>query len=96
MITNLAIFMLSYSLNGSQFSMGAAFGLFAVFGMLRFRMEDISIRDMTYLFLTISLSRLNVKVLPFGALGGVAECGEPQCSGKSGVMVPRKLWLIKA
>lgn len=54
-ITNLVIFLLSYSLNGSQFSLGAAFGLFAVFGMLRFRTEDISIKDMTYLFLAIAL-----------------------------------------
>lgn len=53
-VTNLVIFLLSYSLNGSQFSMGAAFGLFVVFGMLRFRTEDISIKDMTYLFLAIA------------------------------------------
>ena len=35
--------------------MGAAFGLFAVFSMLRYRTEDISIKDMTYLFLTIAI-----------------------------------------
>jgi hypothetical protein len=35
--------------------MGAAFGLFAVFSMLRYRTENISIKDMTYLFLTIAI-----------------------------------------
>ena len=35
--------------------MGAAFGLFAVFSMLRYRTESISIKDMTYLFLTIAI-----------------------------------------
>jgi hypothetical protein len=35
--------------------MGAAFGLFAVFSMLRYRTEDISIKDMTYLFLVIAI-----------------------------------------
>ena len=35
--------------------MGAAFGLFAVFSMLRYRTEDISIKDMTYLFLCIAI-----------------------------------------
>jgi hypothetical protein len=35
--------------------MGAAFGLFAVFSMLRYRTEDISIKDMTYLFLVIAM-----------------------------------------
>lgn len=39
--------------------MGAAFGLFAVFGMLRFRTEDISLKDMTYLFLSIALGVFN-------------------------------------
>ena len=35
--------------------MGAAFGLFAVFSMLRYRTEDISLKDMTYLFLVIAM-----------------------------------------
>jgi hypothetical protein len=35
--------------------MGAAFGLFAVFSMLRYRTENISIKDMTYLFLSIAI-----------------------------------------
>ena len=71
-ITNLVIFLLSYSLNGSQFSMGAAFGLFAVFGMLRFRTEDISIKDMTYLFLAISLGVFSaVASLPLVSIGAV-------------------------
>ena len=71
-ITNLVILMLSYSLNGAAFSMGAAFGLFAVFGMLRFRTEDISIKDMTYLFLAISLGVFSAVAsmppLPMGAV----------------------------
>jgi hypothetical protein len=40
-------------------SMGAAFGLFAVFSMLRYRTEDISIKDMTYLFLVIAMGLIN-------------------------------------
>ena len=39
--------------------MGAAFGLFAVFSMLRYRTEDISIRDMSYLFLVIAMGLIN-------------------------------------
>jgi hypothetical protein len=35
--------------------MGAAFGLFAVFSMLRYRTDNISIKDMTYLFLCIAI-----------------------------------------
>ena len=39
--------------------MGAAFGLFAVFSMLRYRTEDILMKDMTYLFLCIALGLIN-------------------------------------
>jgi hypothetical protein len=52
--------------------MGAAFGLFAVFGMLRFRTEDISIKDMTYLFLAISLGVFSaVAAMPPLSMGAV-------------------------
>ena len=39
--------------------MGAAFGLFAVFSMLRYRTEGITIKDMTYLFLVIAIGLIN-------------------------------------
>jgi len=39
-------------------SMGFAFGLFAVFSMLRYRTEAISLRDMTYLFIVIVVSMM--------------------------------------
>lgn len=54
-IFNLVIFLISFLLNKVELSMGAAFGLFAVFSMLRYRTEDISIKDMTYLFLVIAI-----------------------------------------
>src|ERR1700741_5259893 len=54
-IFNLIIFLICFLLNKVELSMGAAFGLFAVFSMLRYKTEDIAIKDMTYLFLTIAL-----------------------------------------
>jgi hypothetical protein len=42
-------------LNRVDLSTGAAFGLFAIFSMLRYRTEGISAVDMTYLFLCIAL-----------------------------------------
>jgi hypothetical protein len=58
-IFNLIIFLITYLLNKVEMSMGAAFGLFAVFSMLRYRTEDISIKDMTYMFLVISMGLIN-------------------------------------
>ena len=54
-VFNLIIFLMCFFLNRVKLSMGAAFGLFAVFGMLRYRTEDLSIKDMTYLFLVIAI-----------------------------------------
>lgn len=53
------VFLLTHLLQGVEISMGFAFGLFAIFAMLRYRTESISIRDMTYLFLVIVISLLN-------------------------------------
>lgn len=54
-VFNIVIFSVAFLLNKVDLSMGAAFGLFAVFGMLRYKTEEISIKDMTYLFLNIAI-----------------------------------------
>lgn len=56
---NIAIFLLTYLMNQIKISMGAAFGLFAVFSMLRYRTEGISMKDMTYLFLVIAVGLIS-------------------------------------
>jgi len=52
---NIIVFVISYLLNRVDLSTGAAFGLFAIFSMLRYRTEGISAVDMTYLFLCIAI-----------------------------------------
>jgi len=52
---NIMIFLITYLLDKVEMSMGAAFGLFAIFSIMRYRTEDITARDMTYLFITIAL-----------------------------------------
>ena len=57
---NIAIFLITYLLSAkSGISTGAAFGMFAVFSLLRYRTEDISARDMTYLFMVIALGLMS-------------------------------------
>lgn len=58
-IFNFVIFFICYLLNKVELSMGAAFGLFAVFSMLRYRTEGISLKDMTYLFMVIAMGLLS-------------------------------------
>lgn len=58
-VFNLIIFLITYLLNKVDLSLGAAFGLFAVFGIMRYRSEDISIKNLTYLFMVIAIGLLS-------------------------------------
>lgn len=62
---NLSIFLLTFLLNEVKISMGAAFGLFAVFSMLRYRTEGISMKDMTYLFIVIAIGLVSAIQLEY-------------------------------
>ena len=66
---NIAIFLLTFLLNKIKISMGAAFGLFAVFSMLRYRTEGISMKDMTYLFIVIAVGLMSAVQLDYIDLG---------------------------
>lgn len=55
----MGVFIVTFLLHNVNMSMGFAFGLFAVFAMLRYRTESISIKEMTYLFLVITIALLS-------------------------------------
>lgn len=69
---NVTIFLLTFVLNKVKISMGAAFGLFAVFSMLRYRTSGINVKDMTYLFLFIALGLISGIQLDYYELGIIA------------------------
>jgi len=54
-----AIFLISYTLQSVDLELGFAFGLFALFGIIRYRTNQIPIKEMTYLFLIICVSVIN-------------------------------------
>jgi Domain of unknown function (DUF4956) len=58
MLFGTGVFLVTALLHSADVSMGFAFGLFAVFSMLRYRTESISIKEMTYLFLVIAIALL--------------------------------------
>lgn len=71
---NVGIFLLTYIFNVVKISMGAAFGLFAVFSMLRYRTMSINMKDMTYLFIFIAVGLLNaiqMKIYEQAILGSI-------------------------
>jgi hypothetical protein len=56
---NIITFSMCFLLRKVPIELGFALGLFAVFGILRYRTEPIRIRDLTYLFIVIGLGILN-------------------------------------
>ena len=56
---NLMTFFICVLLRKVPMEMGFAMGLFAVFGILRYRTEALPIKEMTYLFIVIGLAMIN-------------------------------------
>ncbi len=59
MLFSVTIFLLLYLLQSIPMQIGFALGLFAIFGMIRYRTETVQIREMTYLFVIIGISVVN-------------------------------------
>jgi hypothetical protein len=53
------IFLLCFLLNNVKLQIGFALGLFAIFGIIRYRTDSISIKEMTFLFIVIGVSVIN-------------------------------------
>ena len=59
MLFGVTIFFLLFLLQSIPMQIGFALGLFAIFGMIRYRTETVQIREMTYLFVIIGISVVN-------------------------------------
>ncbi|HBB90359.1 MAG TPA: DUF4956 domain-containing protein [Bacteroidales bacterium] len=59
MIFSVVVFLVCYSLASVSLQLGFALGLFAIFGILRYRTDTIPIKEMTYLFLMVGISVIN-------------------------------------
>lgn len=59
---SISIFMMCYLLESVKVEMGFALGLFAVFGIIRYRTDAIPIKEMTYLFIIIGMSVMNALI----------------------------------
>ena len=59
MLISISIFFLIFLLGGVKLKIGFALGLFAIFGIIRYRTESMPVREMTYLFCIIAISVIN-------------------------------------
>ena len=58
-LISLTVFLLCILLDNVKLQLGFALGLFAIFGIIRYRTDPIAIKEMTYLFLVIGISVVN-------------------------------------
>ena len=56
---NTVIYFVLGLLTSANLSVGVGFGLFAIFSVLRYRTDEMPIREMTYLFILIALPVMN-------------------------------------
>ena len=59
LLISLTVFLLCFLLDNVKLQLGFALGLFAIFGIIRYRTDPIPIKEMTYLFLVIGISVVN-------------------------------------
>lgn len=59
MLFSITIFFLIFLMDNVRVQIGFALGLFAIFGMIRYRTETVPIREMTYLFVVVGVSVIN-------------------------------------
>jgi hypothetical protein len=56
---NITVFFICFALKKLDLGLGMALGLFAIFGVLRYRTDAIGIQEMTYLFIVIGIAVIN-------------------------------------
>ncbi len=59
MMFSSAMCLLLFLMNNLSLEIGFTLGLFAIFGMIRYRTETVPVREMTYLFIIIAVSVIN-------------------------------------
>ena len=59
---SITVFFLSFTLKKYTLDIGLALGLFAIFGIIRYRTEPVQVKEMTYLFIVIGVSIMNALI----------------------------------
>lgn len=103
MLFSSAMLMLLYSMGNVEVGVGLTLGLFAIFGVIRYRTETVPIREMTYLFVIIALAAMN-GLAPVYKLVGAASAnphyelsaGTVGIMGLSNLLVICLVWVLES
>ena len=73
MVFSTAMLMLLYIMGNVDVGVGLTLGLFAIFGVIRYRTETVPIREMTYLFVIIAIAAMNGLAPLYRVVGATSD-----------------------
>lgn len=59
LLLNVMVFFICFTLKKFELGLGMALGLFAIFGIIRYRTDAIRVKEMTYLFVVVGIAVIN-------------------------------------
>lgn len=102
MVFSSSMLMLLYIMGNVEVGVGLTLGLFAIFGVIRYRTETVPVREMTYLFVIIALAAMN-GLAPVYKLVGAASSnphyalsvGSVSIMAISNILVILLIWVLE-
>jgi hypothetical protein len=92
MLISISVFLLCFLLENVKIDLAFALGLFAVFGIIRYRTDAIPIKEMTYLFIVIGVSVMNALINKKVSLAEMAFANAAILLATYGL---EKVWLLR-
>jgi len=103
MVFSTAMLILLYVMGNVEVGVGLTLGLFAIFGVIRYRTETVPIREMTYLFVIIALAAVNGLAPVYKLVGATSAHPHYALSGGtvgimvlSNALVVALVWLLES
>ena len=92
MLISISVFLLCFLLENVKLDLAFALGLFAIFGIIRYRTDAIPIKEMTYLFIIIGLSVMNALINKKVSLAEIVFANAAIVAATYGL---EKVWLLR-
>lgn len=103
MVFSSAMLMLLYIMGNVEVGVGLTLGLFAIFGVIRYRTETVPIREMTYLFVIIALAAMNGLAPVYRLVGATSaqphyelSAGTVSIMAMSNALVVCLIWVLES
>ena len=95
MVFSTAMLLLLYMMGNAEVGVGLTLGLFAIFGVIRYRTETVPIREMTYLFVIIAVAAVNGLAPLYKLVGATGANPHYELNtGAAGVLVLSNLLVV--